>query len=382
MIRIALVLASVIAAPPTPSQLVDQGVALARAGNLKAARAKLENAYQAAPESPAVLWNLAQLRDALGDTKGAVEAYEAYLGAVPTEVSKSELEARLRLLRRALAVIPDDAREALKRGIEAVRSEDLREAARLFRVAADASTNWDAPWFNEGMVRARLDEPAEALACFQKALRVSATAEVPRLRHWISQLSAALAARQRERDERAATERAEREAAERAARLREAEERDARRARELLTRQQQEVEQRRLAQKQAEAEQQMREQEAQLRATRPQRVEAAWRRRTAGVTLSILGGVAAGTSGVLLGVGAANIAHVEAGGLTTSTDVSHLISGAGTLRTASLLTCLLAGALLVVGVPLLFANWNPESLTLNMTIDPTGGSLVVRGAFP
>lgn len=69
--------------PPEAVQLAQQGAAAAEDGRYADARVRFEAAHRLAPNDADIVFNLAQLREALGDVEGARAAYETYLRLAP-----------------------------------------------------------------------------------------------------------------------------------------------------------------------------------------------------------------------------------------------------------------------------------------------------------
>lgn len=93
-----MLLALLLATSPEALRLAQDGVALAQGGELGQARVRLEAAQRLAPEDPGIVYNLAQVREALGDLPGAREAYARYLELSPRSADSAAVRRHLRSL--------------------------------------------------------------------------------------------------------------------------------------------------------------------------------------------------------------------------------------------------------------------------------------------
>ncbi|MFO0681103.1 MAG: tetratricopeptide repeat protein [Sandaracinus sp.] len=158
--RLALVLFALLAVPalaaaqaaqPTAAELSEAqrqfelGVADYEAGRLEDALVRLSRAY-ALSGAPELLYNLGTIHERLRHDDEALDAYEAYLEAVPASPDRAAIEARVRVLAetRAHAAVADATADA------PVEVAMPVEAPSPQAIASDASSSDPAPWILTG----------------------------------------------------------------------------------------------------------------------------------------------------------------------------------------------------------------------------------------
>ncbi len=75
---------------------------------------------------------------------------------------------------KELEVNPGFAPALYYQGDIALNAEKPREALALFRAASDRDPACLEPWLGQGKALVRLNRPAEALGCFEKAAKIDA----------------------------------------------------------------------------------------------------------------------------------------------------------------------------------------------------------------
>jgi len=110
LLSASLVQAQAAASPPAESaDRTDEAKALFAAGRAAFDSGRFADALDyfersyAISKRPGLLYNIGIVRDRLRDDKRALEAYEAYLAAVPDASNRAEVETRASAIRAALA---------------------------------------------------------------------------------------------------------------------------------------------------------------------------------------------------------------------------------------------------------------------------------------
>lgn len=161
-----LVLSLMLSQGPTPESLVSQAAELAGEGKIEAAKKKLEQAHQLAPQNTVVLYNLGVIREATGDAAGAMTMYDAYLRAAPDAADAPDVLSRLRRL-QAQTPIPSKAREHFLLGQAYLKHGRLGEADVEFTEAVKLAPHFKDALLASAVLAERLERDEDALNRFR-----------------------------------------------------------------------------------------------------------------------------------------------------------------------------------------------------------------------
>lgn len=132
---------------------LSQAFTLLQGGRTRDAQALATSILRRAPQSPDALHLVALCCKALGDSAGAVAAFDAALALAPNNAS----------------ILANYARMWHATGSARRRAGDLEGAEAALRRAVELNGGSGAAWTNLGVVRRLLGDPHDALACYEHA---------------------------------------------------------------------------------------------------------------------------------------------------------------------------------------------------------------------
>lgn len=148
--------------------LATEGGELAGKGDLTGARQKLERAYVLAPKNAAILFNLAQVREAAGDMAAALAGYGEYLKLAPNAPDAGDVKSRIARLQAAATNVPAEAEMKLLKGQKLFKAERYDDAVSAFLEAEKLAPSWAAPQFNLGVTYEQMGKLGEAKTRFDR----------------------------------------------------------------------------------------------------------------------------------------------------------------------------------------------------------------------
>ncbi len=174
--------------PRFPSAHRLLGVALRRQGNHAGALAQFRRAVDIDPNDPEAQCDLGMELKAGGDTAAAIAAFQRAIALKPdfekahynlgialqkqgqSDAGKKELD-QLNALQDFRAHLAQ-SKLLILNGVEALKHQKFDDALPLFQKAADQSPELPTSYYYLGVTYERKDDPARAIAAYQKALEL------------------------------------------------------------------------------------------------------------------------------------------------------------------------------------------------------------------
>lgn len=164
-----------------PQALVQEAMALQRAGRFADARDRYAEYTRLAPHDAAGWQNLAVVAHQCGDLAVALRAVDRLLGMRPRDAQclllagnvrqdAGDLEGALRHLEKAVRVQPAFALGHNNLGIVLRSLGRSEQAAAAFRAAVTVKPDYMRAWNNLGSTLMNLDRTGEGMACFERAI--------------------------------------------------------------------------------------------------------------------------------------------------------------------------------------------------------------------
>jgi tetratricopeptide (TPR) repeat protein len=180
--------------PTEAARLVAAAREAVLLGDPRAARDLLDRAARADSTAPNIAFLFARTLEELGAVSDAVAEYCRYLRLAVDAPDADEVRQRVgRIAPPGRPGIPDSAVALFTAALAFADAGRDTDAEHAFSAVIASAPSWATPYYNRGLLRARTDRRAAAHADFEQFLALEPRgSETPRVRRWLTQLSAPL----------------------------------------------------------------------------------------------------------------------------------------------------------------------------------------------